>query len=79
MVSVLDTTEKYTLVTLIQEWLGVELIAMIKNLDSDRIDGYADVVNAFFGRVSYSYAPNMLDFDRKNRAITLAKSSIKEP
>lgn len=52
---------------------------MTMNFDSDGIDRYDEIVNAFMGRGSYSYASKKLDPDLKNRSTPPVKPSMDKP
>ncbi|PHT78681.1 Amidophosphoribosyltransferase 2, chloroplastic [Capsicum annuum] len=56
-----------------------ELIAIIMNLESIRIEEYDEMVKALHGIGSYNYAAKTLDIDLKNRTTVLPQPSIKEP
>lgn len=76
----IDIIDKEALVALVDERLSVEALAVvIINFDSDDFIGYDETVSALMGRCLYTYKPNNLDLELKNRVSHPTKPSIEEP
>lgn len=70
----------FEMVVPIEERLGVKaLAAIIMYFESNGIEKYDEIVNAFNGRSFYTCSIMKLDLDLKNKTTLPTKSSIKDP
>lgn len=71
VISMVDTIQEYELVVPIKIRLSVEALAvLIMNFDSNGINEYDATVSILIGKGSYTYAPQKMDLDLKNRVTT---------